>query len=380
MSNIIPYSRQLIEDDDIQAVINVLKSDYLTQGPEIAAFEKELAEYTGARYAVLFSSGTAALHGAYFAAGLKAGEEVITTPNTFAATANAALYLGGRPVFTDIELKTGNINLDLIAEKITTKTKILAVVDYSGYPVDMDKAQYVAKKYGLVLVEDACHSLGAYYKNKKIGTIADMTILSFHPVKSITTGEGGAVLTDNEEYYQKLLLFRQHGISKENFINEAHGPWYYEMQLLGYNYRMTDMQAALGRSQLKKLDCFIARRREIVSFYQDVFSNNEYFNFTVEEEGYFSSWHLFPIRLKEHLITKKRKIFEALRAQGLWVQVHYIPVYRLPFYQSLGYPKGLCPNAEKFYESEISIPVYQAMTLDDARKVASILLEVLQNV
>ncbi|GAV22545.1 UDP-4-amino-4,6-dideoxy-N-acetyl-beta-L-altrosamine transaminase [Carboxydothermus pertinax] len=380
MSNIMPYSRQLIEDDDIQAVLKVLKSDYLTQGPEIAAFEKELAEYTGARYAVLFSSGTAALHGAYFAAGLKAGEEVITTPNTFAATANAALYLGGRPVFADIELKTGNINLDLIEEKITTKTKILTVVDYSGYPVDMDRARDIAKKYGLVLVEDACHSLGAYYKSKKIGTLADMTILSFHPVKSITTGEGGAVLTDNEEYYHKLLLFRQHGISKENFINEAHGTWYYEMQLLGYNYRMSDIQAALGRSQLKKLDRFIARRREIISFYQEFFSDNEYFDFTVEEEGYFSSWHLFPIRLKEHLITKKRKIFEALRAQGLWVQVHYIPVYWLPFYQSLGYPKGICPNAEKFYESEISIPVYQAMTLEDARKVASILLEVLQNV
>lgn len=363
MIKFIPYNRHWIDRDDIKAVINVLKSDWITQGPAIEKFEKALTDYCGAKYAVVFNSGTSALHGAYFAAGLRGDDEFITTPNTFAATSNAGLYLNAKPVFTDIEEDTGNIDVSKIEEKITRKTRLVVTVHYAGHPVDLIKVYELAKKYRIPVIEDACHALGAKYKNIKIGNCkySDMTVLSFHPVKHITTGEGGAVLTNNEVYHKKLLIFRTHGITKKDFVNTSDGEWYYEMQYLGYNYRMTDIQAALGISQLKKLDSFVARIREIAVKYDEAFAGNPYFDIPAEKDYAFSSYHLYPIRLKTKYRKKRKDIFKNLREAGIGVQIHYIPVYFHPYYKKLGYRKGLCPFAEDFYQREISIPLYPAM-------------------
>ncbi len=387
MTDFIPYNRQWIDEDDIKAVVEVLKSDWITQGPAIEKFEKVLADYCGVKYAVALSSGTAALHAAYFVSGIGLNDEIITSPVTFAATANAALYLGARPVFVDIEPDTGNINPGLVKKAITKKTKAIVPVHYGGHPVDLQSVYETAQKYNLLIIEDACHALGAKYKklkaegkrqNKgndwiKAGSCkySDMTVFSFHPVKHIATGEGGAVLTNNKEYYGKLLMFRSHGITKKGFKNAPDGAWYYEMQLLGYNYRITDIQAALGISQMKKLEGFIARIREIAEKYGEAFAGNPYFNIPVEKDYASSAYHLYPIRLKDKYKNKKKIIFEKLRSEGLGVQVHYIPVYLQPYYQGLGYKKGLCPGAEDFYQREISIPLYPAMRDKDARHVIS---------
>lgn len=375
--NLIPYSRQFIDKEDIKEVVKVLKSDFITQGPKIPEFEQSLADYCGCNYAVVFNSGTSALHGAYSALGLKKGDEFITSPVTFTATSNAGLYLGAKPVFVDVEKDTGNIDTSKIQAKITKKTKLLVPVHYAGHPVNLKIISQIAKKYNLFVVEDACHALGAKYKKRraqskeqksedwiKIGSCkySDMTALSFHPVKHITTGEGGAVLTNNKEFYNKLLMFRSHGITKDRLINKSDGDWYYEMQFLGYNYRMTDIQAALGISQIRKLDSFIERRREIAEIYNKAFKNNSWFDIPVEKDYAFSSYHLYPIRLKYAYKDKKREIFYKLRKRGLGVQTHYIPVYRHPYYKELGYKKGLCPLAEDFYQREISIPVYPVMS------------------
>jgi len=372
----IPYSRQYIDKEDIQEVVKVLKSDFITQGPKIREFENRLVEYCGSKFAVVFNSGTSALHGAYFAVGLTKGDEFITSPITFVATANAGLYLEAKPVFVDVEPDTGNMDVSKIEKMITKKTKLLVPVHYAGHPVNLKKISQIAKKYNLFVVEDACHAMGAKYngqgagvrrqKNKwtKIGSckFSDMTILSFHPVKHISTGEGGAVLTNNESFYKKLLIFRTHGITKDNFIYKPDGDWYYEMQFLGYNYRMTDIQAALGISQLKKLNAFVKRRREISEIYNNAFKDNPYFDIPYEKSYAFSSYHLYPIKLKNAYKDKKREIFSILRERGLGVQTHYITAYWHPYYEKLGFKKGLCPVAEDFYQREISIPVYPGMT------------------
>lgn len=363
MNKFIPYGRQFIDDNDIKAVVEVLKSDFITQGRKVPEFEEKLASYCGAKYTVVFNSGTSALHGAYFALGLSKGDEFITTPITFIATANAGLYLGAKPVFIDIEPDTGNIDVNKIEEKITEKTKLISLVHYAGHPVDLEKVKQIADKHGLKVVEDACHALGAKYKGEKIGSCkySDATIFSFHPVKHITTGEGGAVLTNDKEVYEKLLMFRNHGITKDKnkFLNKPHGDWYYEMQFLGYNYRMTDIQAALGISQLKKLDKFVEKRREIAKIYNKAFKDNLYFDIPVEKEYAFHTYHLYPIRLKDK--SKKKELFDKLRQNGIGVQVHYIPIYLQPYYQKLGYKKEICPIAEDFYEREISLPIYPKM-------------------
>jgi len=373
MDKYIPYGKQFIDEDDIKAVIEVLKSDFITQGSKIHQFEEKLASYCGAKYAVVFNSGTSALHGAYFALGLSKNDEFITTPITFVATANAGLFIGAKPVFTDVEKDTGNINTDKIEEKITEKTKLISVVHYAGHPVDMERVYEIAKNYNLKILEDACHALEARYKGEKIGSCkySDATVFSFHPVKHITTGEGGAVLTNNKEIYEKLLMFRNHGITKdkEKFLNESDGNWYYEMQFLGFNYRMTDIQASLGISQLKKLDDFIKKRRKIANIYNESFKNNPYFDLPAEKDYAFHSYHLYPIRLKDEYIKNKQKIFDNLRKEGIGVQVHYIPVYRQPYYKKLGYKKGLCPDAEDFYKREISLPIYPAMKKEDVEYV-----------
>lgn len=375
---LIPYGRQFIDDDDINEVVKVIRSDFLTQGPKIAEFENELAKYCGAKYAVVLNSGTSALHGAYFALGLKNGDEFITSPNTFVATANAGLYLGAKPIFADIEKDTGNLDPSKIEEKVTSKTKLIVPVHYSGHPADLKKFHDIARKNKIFLIDDACHAIGALYQGEKIGCCkySEMTILSFHPVKHITTGEGGAVLTNNEEYYNKLLMFRSHGITKNNFINDSDGDWYYEMQLLGYNYRMTDIHAALGISQLKKLDKFIQRRREIAKKYKNAFNNNPYFDIPLEKDYAGSSYHLYPIKLKKDYYRGKNKIIAKLREKGISSQVHYIPVYLQPYYKNLGYKAESCPLAEDFYKREISIPMYPGMSDENINNVIEIIPEV----
>jgi len=366
MKRFIPYGRQYIDDEDISEVSKVLKSDFITQGPKIGEFEEKIADYCGSNYAVAFNSGTSALHGAYSALGIVSGDEVITTPNTFVATSNAALYLDAWPVFVDIK-KNGNIDEEKVEEKITDKTKLIVPVHYSGNPANLKELYNLSKKYEIKIIEDAAHALGAKYKGEKIGNCrySEMTTFSFHPVKHLTTGEGGAVLTNDEEYYEKLRMFRSHGITKTDLINESDGAWYYEMQSLGYNYRITDIQTALGLSQLKKLDKFVKRRREIANKYDKAFKGNKYFEFIKEEHNVNSSYHLYPIILKKDYKDRKKVIFNSLREEGLGVQVHYIPVYLQPYYQKLGYKKGLCPMAENFYHREISIPMYPAMHNDD---------------
>jgi perosamine synthetase len=367
----LPYGRQWIDDDDIEAVVEVLKGDYLTTGPYISKFEQAVAQYVGAKYAVAFSNGTAALHGACFAAGISEGDEVITTPMTFAASANCVLYQGGTPVFADINEKTYNIDPNKIEEKINDKTKAIIPVDFTGQPVELDRILEIAKKHNLIVIEDAAHALGATYKGRKIGSISDMTMFSFHPVKHITSGEGGIITTNNEEYYEKLLQFRSHGITREkNKLNEYHGPWYYEMQFLGYNYRMTDIQAALGASQLKKIDKFIELRRKYVEMYNEAFKDMDEIITPFQHEDGESSWHLYIIRLKlDQLTASRREIFEALQQQNIGVNVHYIPVYFQPYYQQLGYKKGICPKAEKLYEEIITLPLFPAMSEEDVNDV-----------
>jgi len=380
----IPYGFHWIDKDDRDAVCRTLKSDWVTQGPAVKSFENALCKYTGAAYAVAVSNGTAALHIACLAAGVTKGDEIITSPLTFVASANCALYCGAKPIFADIEEDTGNIDPSKIKRAITRKTKVLIPVHFAGHPCDMNAVHEIAKNKKLIVIEDAAHALGSRYNGNKIskvgsGVYSDMTTLSFHPVKHITTGEGGAVLTNRKDLYDKLLMLRSHGITKDQFVHEPHGEWYYEMQALGYNYRITDIQCALGESQLKKLPDFINRRREIVARYNKAFEHNPYFDVPPEKGYAFSSYHLYPIRLKEQFIPARKQIFSGLRKAGIGVQVHYIPVYLQPYYERLGYLKGACPKAERFYASEISLPLYPLMKTSDIAFVIKKVFDVLGN-
>lgn len=377
----LPYGRQYLDDDDIQSVVNVLRGDFLTTGPAVESFEKEIADYVGAKYAVAFANGTAALHGACFAAGISQGDEVITSPLTFAASANCILYQGGKPVFADIHPETYNINPSSIEELITSKTKAIIPVDFAGLPSDLDAISSIAQKYNLTVIEDAAHALGAQYKGKLVGSISDMTMFSFHPVKLITTGEGGIITTNHEEYYLKLIQFRTHGITRESYqFTNNHGPWYYEMKFLGYNYRITDIQAALGTSQLNKLESFIQKRRELAEAYILAFAEIDEIVCPREYYGAISSWHLYVIRLDLNRLAGGRKeIFEALLKENIGVNVHYIPVYYHPYYQELGYPKGLCTNAEKLYEEMITLPLFPAMSRQDLNDVIQAIKKVISH-
>ena len=367
MNKCISYSHQSICKDDINAVVKVLKSDFITQGPEIKCFENALCHYVGAKYAVCISSGTAALHIACLAAGIHKGDEVITSPLTFAASANCILYCGGKPVFADVCEDTANIDPKEIIRNITKKTKAVIPVHFAGHPCDLDKIQQIAKKNKLIVIEDAAHALGAKYKSTRIGACkySDMAIFSFHPAKSLTTGEGGAVLTNRKDLYERLLIFRNHGITKDSdkLLDRKMQvcDWYYEMQELGFNYRMTDIQAALGTSQLNKLNKFIKRRKRIAKIYNKFFHNQHYFEIPIERKYAYSAYHLYPIKLKDEFKNRKKEIFHEMRMKRLGVQVHYIPVYLHPYYKKLGFKKGLCPNAESYYDREISIPIYPAL-------------------
>lgn len=379
----IPYGRQHIDRADVNAVVRVLRSDWLTQGPMVPRFENALARYCGAKYAVVFSSGTAALHGAYFAAGLGVGDECITSPLTFAATANAALYLGARPVFADVD-EYGNLDSREAEKRMNKKTKALVAVDYGGVPADLRALKRLAKRQGLVFIEDACHALGATYRGKRIGSIADLTVFSFHPVKSITTGEGGAVLTHDKKYYDRLQTFRTHGLTKDpsRFEGKSPGDWYMEMQSLGFNYRLTDMQAALGLSQMKKLPRFIAARRRLAARYgRDLADLSSYLILPYEKPQSRSSWHLYVVRLKDVLIERRSAIFAALRRAGIGAQVHYIPVYHHPYYQTFGYTNVRCPRAEEWYASAISLPIFPDLTdREQSRVIAALRRSIRQEI
>ena len=370
MHKFIPYGTQNIGKEDIEAVIAVLKSDFISTGPKIKEFEEKFAQYVGSKYAVAVSSGTAALNCACLAAGIKNGDEVITTPLTFIATSNVILYCGAKPVFVDINPSTFNIDENLIEDKITNKTKAIMPVHFAGLPCDMDKIQTIAKKYNLKIIDDASHALGAEYKNIRIGTFGDMTTFSFHPVKHITTGEGGMITTNDEKLYRRLLLFRNHGITRDenDFINSKDGNWYYEQIELGYNYRLTDFQSALGIVQLDKMNYSLSRRNEIVKMYEDGLKDVKEIELPQNTKKGKSAWHLYIIKIIDEKIDRKL-VFDELRNRNIGVNVHYIPVYYNPYYEKLGYKRGICPNAEKVYKQIITLPIHPKMTNDDVEYV-----------
>ena len=376
---IIPYGKQYIDADDIKSVSETLKSPYITTGPKVEEFEKKLCDITGAKYSVAISNGTSALHAACYAAGIKQGDEVITTPMTFVASANCILYMGAKPIFADINPHTWNIDPKEIEKKITTKTKAVIAVDFTGQAVQLDEIRAICTKYSLILIEDAAHALGTKYKGIPVGNIADLTTFSFHPVKTVTCGEGGAIMTNNEEFYKKMKLFRSHSITREIDVLTQH-PFngYNEQVGLGFNYRMTDFQAALGISQLDKLPVFSSRRRDIVAKYNECFSKVPQLTIQQEISESETTRHLYIIRIVPSLLKADRnEIYSALNAENIGLQVHYIPVYYHPYYKSLGYNKGLCPIAETLYE-EIITPLYYSLTDDDVDSVIEAVKKIIE--
>ena len=379
--NPIYYGRQCIDEDDIQAVSDTLRSDYITCGPKVEELENKICETTGAKYAVVVSNGTAALHLAAMAAEIKPEDEVIVSSITFAASSNCVLYCGGTPVFADINPETYNIDPKSIKEKITSKTKAIVAVDFTGQAVELDEIRDICKDNNLTLIEDAAHSIGTKYNGKPIGSIADMTTFSFHPVKTVTGGEGGAVTTNDEKLYRKLHLLRTHGITRDmgEMLNPSDAKWYNEQVMLGYNYRMTDFQAALLISQLGKLDSFSRRRKEIVKMYDEAFSKMPELVVQKEIPESDTTRHLYIIRLNlDMLKCSRREFFDALYAENVCPQVHYLPVYWHGYYQKLGYEKGLCPEAEKLYEEIMSIPLYPSLSDDDIKDAISAVKKVIE--
>jgi perosamine synthetase len=363
----LPYGRQSIGEADIQAVIAVLRSDWLTTGPKVAEFEEAFAAWIGSKYAISFSSGTAALHGAAFAATLKPGDEAITSPMTFAATANCVLYQGAMPVFADVSRDTLNLDPGECGRKVTTRTKAILPVDYAGHPADLDLFAALAEKHGLVVIEDACHALGAEYRGRRVGSMSQMSVFSFHPVKHLTTGEGGMVTTNNSLFAETLRRFRNHGVSSDARQRQHDGEWFYEMVLLGFNYRLTDIACALGIQQLEKLESNLARRRDIATRYNGAFAETPGVIPPKVREDVNPAWHLYPIRLRlENLSAGRAQIFRALRAENIGVNVHYVPVHLHPYYRErFGYKPGAYPVAEDAYERLISLPMFHGMSDQD---------------
>lgn len=377
------YGKQWIDENDIYAVDEVLRSDYVTCGPKTQELERSLEQYTGARHAVAVSNGTAALHCACMAAGIGAGDEVITTPLTFAASANCALYCGAKTVFADVEEDTYNIDPKSIEDKITDKTKAVVAVDFTGQAVKHREIREICDRHHLIFIEDAAHAIATTYNGVQVGNLADITTFSFHPVKTITGGEGGAVLTNSDELYQKIQLVHTHGITHDPVLMEEpvhEGPWYYEQIMLGYNYRITDIQAALIVSQMKKLDQFKARRKKIVKMYDEAFAQIPEIIVQKEIAESDTCRHLYIIRLDlEKLSCTRREFFDAMSAENVQCQIHYVPVYWFPYYQKLGYKKGLCPVAEEVYKGIMSIPLYPRMTDRDVRDVIHAVTKVVEN-
>lgn len=371
MTRSLPYGRHLIDEQDIESVTDVLRSDWLTTGPTVAEFEEAIADFCGARRAVAVSSGTAALHGAMYALGINEGDEVIVPAITFVATANAVIYQGGTPIFADVDRNTLLIDPGSVAEKISPRTKAVVAVDYAGQPSDYDSLRTITEEHDLVLAADACHSLGAKQKGRPVGKLADLTTLSFHPVKHIATGEGGMVVTNDAELSEKIRIFRNHGISSDHHQRSQQGSWLYEMVDLGYNYRITDFQCALGLSQLRKLPGWLARRREIAGVYDKYFAKTSGANPLVVLPDNEHAYHLYVVQLQlDQLKADRVTIFAAFREAGIGVNVHYIPVYLHPYYQSkFGTTKGLCPQAESAYESIITLPMWPGMSEADVDSV-----------
>ncbi|MGA9814541.1 MAG: UDP-4-amino-4,6-dideoxy-N-acetyl-beta-L-altrosamine transaminase [Terriglobales bacterium] len=368
---LLPYGHQSVDEGDIQAVVATLRSDWLTTGPKIAEFEEAFAARSGARHAVSFSSGTAALHGAVFTAGLKAGDEAITSPLTFVATANCVLYQEGVPMFADVSPDTLNLDPEQAAARVSPRTRAILPVDYAGHPADLSAILDLAERHGLVVIEDASHALGAEYKGRSVGSVAHMTVFSFHPVKHITTGEGGMVTTDNPKFAETLRRFRNHGITSEARQRQSAGQWYYEMELLGFNYRLTDIACSLGIQQLKKLEANLARRRQIAARYGAAFREIAEVIAPVVRHDANPAWHLYPIRLDgTKLKADRSQVFTALRAENIGVNVHYIPVHRHPYYRErFGYRGGEYPVAEDAYERLISLPMFHGMSDEDVEDV-----------
>ena len=374
------YGRQYIDDEDIRSVIEALKSDFLTTGPLVEEFERKFADYVGAKYAVAVSNGTAALHIACLAAGLQKGDEGITTPITFAASSNCMLYCGAKPVFCDINLDDYNIDENKIKSYINEKTKVILPVDFTGQCCNIGKIMRIAKENNLIVIQDASHSLGTKYLDKQIGSIADMTTFSLHPVKTITSGEGGVVTTNSLALYEKLKLYKTHGItkSKGNLRNKEHPEWYYEQIYLGYNYRITDLQSALGISQLNKIEKFITKRKKLVNLYNKLLKDID--GIILQKEAYYSdtSRHLYIIRLDLNKFKATRDdIYSALVAENIGVNIHYIPVYKHPYYKEIGYEDIICENAETFYNSSITLPLHVNMDESDIKDVVNALNDVL---
>jgi perosamine synthetase len=375
----IPYGRQTIDEDDIKAVVEVLRSDWLTTGPKVAEFEKMFADFVGAKYAVAVSNGTAALHSAIFALGIGPGDEVIVPAMTFAATANCIVFQGGTPVFADVNSETLLMEPQEVEARITLRTKAIIAVDFAGQPCDYDTLQMIADRHNLALVADACHSLGGRYKDRPVGSLAFLNAFSFHPVKHITTGEGGMITTHNEQVVRRMRTFRNHGITTDHYQREMQGSWFYEMAELGYNYRITDFQSALGISQLRKLDKWVSRRREIAKQYNEAFVSIKGISPLAVRPGIDHAYHLYIVKVQKDISGLDRAtVYKELRSRGVGVNVHYIPVHMHAFYRNrFGTGPGLCPVAELAYEQILSLPVYPGMKDQDVDYVIENVKEIL---
>jgi perosamine synthetase len=370
---LLPYGRQQISDQDIDAVADALRRDYITQGPTIAEFEARFADYVGARHAVAFANGTAALHGAAHAAGLGPNDEVLTTPLTFVATANCALFVGATPRFVDVDPASWNLDTEAAVQELASRTRAVIVVSLAGLPADLAPLQRVRSR--VTVIEDGSHALGARRADVRVGGSggADMTTFSLHPVKALTTGEGGMVTTDNDLLAERLRLFRTHGITRSGVNPSAdEGSWYYEVRELGFNYRITDFQCALGLSQLERLDDWIGERNQIALWYRELFADEPRLALAPEApDGWKHAYHLFVIRVLTGA-KARREVFEGLRAAGIGVQVHYIPIYRFPLYRdTLGFPQDTCPHAEQYYESAISLPIYPGLARSEVERIVA---------
>jgi len=375
----IPYGKQTIEQSDIDAVLKVLnENELLTTGKYVPEFEGKVCEYVGAKHGLAVNSGTAALHLATFALDIQENDEVIVPAISFVASANCVLYQRGKPVFCDVDSQTMCIDCNKIKPLITSRTKAIVFVDMCGQPCQFDEIKAIADEYGLKTIHDAAHSIGATYKGRKVGSYADITCFSFHPVKNITTCEGGMMVTNNEEYYRKALAFRTHGISRDFKEREKHNSHYYEMQLLGYNYRIPDVLCALGTEQLKRLDMFLDRRNEIATLYNTLFADSDLIHPIICSMNCYSAYHIYVIKLNIEKIGKKRdEIFQALKQNGIGVNVHYMPIYLHPYYESLGYSKGLCPVSEDIYQRIITLPIYPLLTNTEVEKIHKTITELL---
>lgn len=372
----IPYGKQTLDQNDKNAVLEILEQNtYLTTGPVVNKFEEKVCKYVGSNFGIAVNSGTAALHCAAFAAGIQKDDEVIVSSISFVATSNAVLYLGGKPIFCDIDQETLNIDVSQIEKLISNKTKAIIMVDMCGQPCDYDEIREICQKHKLILIQDAAHSLGASYKNMKVGSYADITCFSFHPVKNITTCEGGMMITNNEKYYQKAKSFRSHGVSRDYLTREKSNSHYYEMNDLGFNYRIPDVLCALGISQMDKLESFIKRRNEIANYYNTNFKNN--INIIPLKNKYFCAYHIYIIKLNLKNINKSRDtVFKELKESKIGVNVHYLPIYLHPYYQKLGYQKGLCSAAEYVYERMITLPCYPLLKDEELKYICNKINEI----